>query len=208
MSGHLQITVTSGGFEANDAGPIDTPTNDVDVLLESILASLEGIDFSNITRIRVTGADDGVVVLGADGHPLRPVIWAADEDSAPDAGWCLKKHDEQWWTSEVGTVPTHRSMVTKLSWLHRSEPGVWSALTRVCTPAQYVRWRLGRDIGGPIIASADEMAVTGLWSPERSVASDAVAALIDSERDWSGMLPTVRPIDSSVGSLYGVLVVL
>jgi len=208
MSGHLHITISSRGFEANDAGPIDTPADDVDVLLESILASLEGIDFSNITRIRVTGADDGVVVLGPDGHPLRPVIWAHDEASAPDAGWCLKKHDEQWWTSEVGTVPTHRSMVTKLSWLHRSEPQVWSALTRICTPAQYVRWRLGRDTAGPIVASVDELATSGLWSPERGSTSEAVTTLIDSERDWSGVLPTVRPIDSSVGSLYGVLVLL
>lgn len=208
MTGHLHITITSRGFEANDAGPIDTPTDNVDAVLESILASLEGIDFSNITRIRVSGADDGVVVLGSDGHPLRPVIWADDEASVPDAGWCLKKHDEQWWLDEVGTVPTHRSMVTKLSWLHRSEPAVWSALTRICTPAQYVRWRLGRDTGGAIIASADEMALTALWSPQRSCISEAVTGLIDSERDWSGVPPVVRPPDSLVGSLYGVLVVL
>ena len=38
--------------------------------------------------------------------------------------------------------------------------------------------------------------------------SDAVTGLIDAERDWTGVLPTVRPVDSSVGSLYGVLVVL
>lgn len=208
MSGHLHIDVSSRGFTANDAGAIDIETDDVDTLYDVIVASLEGIDFSNITRIRVTGSDDGVVMLDDTGRPLRPVIWAHDESSAPDAAWCLKKHDESWWTREVGLVPSARAMVTKLSWMHRSEPEVWSSTARVCTPAQYVRWRLGRDTGGPIIASADEMAVTGLWSPERSVVSDAVTALIDSERDWSKMLPTVRPIDSAVGSLYGVLVVL
>lgn len=105
-------------------------------------------------------------------------------------------------------VPTFRSMVTKLSWLHRSEPDTWARVARVCTPAQYVRWRLGRDTGGPIVASADELASTGLWNTERDARSDAVTTLIDSERDWSGVLPTVRPVDSSVGSLYGVLVVL
>ncbi|MTA29264.1 MAG: hypothetical protein F2562_10485, partial [Actinobacteria bacterium] len=88
MSGHLHITVSSGGFEANDAGPIDMVTDDADVLLDAIVASLEGIDFSNITRIRVTAADDGVVVLGVDGRPLRPIIWGHDESSVPDAGWC------------------------------------------------------------------------------------------------------------------------
>ena len=105
-------------------------------------------------------------------------------------------------------VPTFRSMVTKLSWLHRSEPDTWARVMHVCTPAQYVRWRLGRDTAGPIVASADELASTGLWDSERGAVSDAVTGLIDSERDWSGVLPTVRPVDSSVGSLYGVLVVL
>jgi sugar (pentulose or hexulose) kinase len=99
-------------------------------------------------------------------------------------------------------------MVTKLSWLHRSEPDVWARAARICTPAQYVRWRLGRDTGGPVVASSDEMASTGLWNAERDVASDAVTGLIDAERHWSGVLPTVRPADSSIGSLYGVLVVL
>jgi len=97
MSGHLHITVSSGGFEANDAGPIAMVTDDADALYDAIVASLEGIDFSNITRIRVTAADDGVVVLGVDGRPLRPIIWEHDESSVPDAGWCLKKHDESWW---------------------------------------------------------------------------------------------------------------
>lgn len=208
MSGHLHITVSSGGFEANDAGPIAMVTDDADVLLDAIVASLEGIDFSNITRIRVTAADDGVVVLGVDGRPLRPIIWEHDESSVPDAGWCLKKVDESWWTREAGMVPTFRSMVTKLSWLHRSEPDTWARVMHVCTPAQYVRWRLGRDTAGPIVASADELASTGLWNTERGAVSDAVTGLIDAERDWTGVLPTVRPIDSSVGSLYGVLVVL
>ncbi|MCE2765267.1 MAG: hypothetical protein LW627_12245 [Ilumatobacteraceae bacterium] len=208
MSGHLHITVSSGGFEANDAGPIAMVTDDADALYDAIVASLEGIDFSNITRIRVTAADDGVVVLGVDGRPLRPIIWEHDESSVPDAGWCLKKHDESWWMRETGSLPTFRSMVTKLSWLHRSEPDIWARVARVCTPAQYVRWRLGRDTAGPIVASPDELASTGLWNTERDALSDAVTGLIDAERDWTGVLSTVRPVDSSVGSLYGVLVVL
>ena len=208
MSGHLHITVSSGGFEANDAGPIAMVTDDADALYDAIVASLEGIDFSNITRIRVTAADDGVVVLGVDGRPLRPIIWEHDESSVPDAGWCLKKHDESWWIRETGSLPTFRSMVTKLSWLHRSEPDIWARVARVCTPAQYVRWRLGRDTAGPIVASPDELASTGLWNTERDALSDAVTGLIDAERDWTGVLSTVRPVDSSVGSLYGVLVVL
>ena len=142
MSGHLHITVSSGGFEANDAGPIAMVTDDADVLLDAIVASLEGIDFSNITRIRVTATDNGVVVLGVDGRPLRPIIWENDESSVPDAGWCLKKHDESWWTREAGMVPTFRSMVT---------PGAVRAL-EVGPRHRWPHHRVGRRVGvhGPV----------------------------------------------------------
>jgi sugar (pentulose or hexulose) kinase len=196
VSGHLHIEISSRGFAANDAGLINLATDDADALFEAVSTSLEGIDFSNVTRIRVTG------------RPVRPIMWEHDESSVPDAGWCLKKHDESWWSHEVGVTPTFRSMVTKLSWMHRSEPELWARTSRLCTPAQYVRWRLGRDTSGPILARASEMVVTALWNSTSETISDAVTTLIDADRNWSGVFPRVRPDDSAVGSLYGVLVVL
>lgn len=53
MSGHLHITVSSGGFEANDAGPIAMVTDDADVLLDAIVASLEE---STSATSRVSGS--------------------------------------------------------------------------------------------------------------------------------------------------------
>ena len=99
-------------------------------------------------------------------------------------------------------------MVTKLSWLHRSEPETWSRIARICTPAQFVRWRLGRDTAGPIVASATELSLTALWQASTRSYCNEVLTLIDSERDWNGVLPMERPIGSTVGSLYGVLVIL
>ncbi|MFM9037120.1 MAG: FGGY family carbohydrate kinase [Actinomycetota bacterium] len=208
MSGHLTISITSTGFVANDAPLIPVPTNDAENFLTTISSALEGIDFSNITNIRVEGSDDGVVFLDHDGVPIRPIVWADDDSSAPDASWCTKKHDEAWWINRVGVAPTHRAMVTKLSWLHRSEPESWSRIARICTPAQFVRWRLGRDTKGPIVASATELSLTALWQVSTRSYCNEVLTLIDSERDWNGVLPVERPIGSTVGSLYGVLVIL
>lgn len=208
MSGHLTISITSTGFVANDAPLIPVSTNDAERLLAKISSALEGIDFSNITNIRVEGSDDGVVFLDHDGVQIRPIVWADDESSAPDASWCMKKHDEAWWIDRVGVAPTHRTMVTKLSWLHRSEPEAWSRIARICTPAQFVRWRLGRDTTGPIVASATELSLTALWQTSTGSYCNEVLTLIDSERDWNGVLPMERPIGSTVGSLYGVLVIL
>ena len=206
VNGFLHIVVSRHGFEANDVGPIAIESDDIDEYVERITAAMEGIDFSSLTHIAVSGFDDGVVFLGADSRPLRPIIWADDESSVPDAGWCNKKHDESWWTHEVGVVPTHRHMVTKMSWLHRSEPETWSKVRRVCTPAQYIRWRVGRDTSGPIVATEAESATTALWNPTGHSYSTEVLSLIDGDLRWQGVLPDVRPDGSTVGSLYGVLV--
>jgi xylulokinase len=206
VNGFLHIVVSRHGFEANDVGPIAIESDDIDEYVARITAAMEGIDFSNITRIRVTGAENGLVVLDAEGRPLRPIIWEHDESSVPDAGWCLKKHDESWWMHEVGVVPTHQHMVTKLSWLHRSEPETWSKVRRVCTPAQYIRWRIGRDTSGPIVATEAESSTTALWNPTARCYSTEVLNLIDGDLRWQGVLPDVRPDGSTVGSLYGVLV--
>jgi xylulokinase len=208
MSGHLTISITATGFVANETPLIPVPTNDAESIFTAISSALEGIDFSNITNIRIEGSDDGVVFLDRDGVPIRPVVWADDESSVPDASWCMKKHDEAWWIDRVGVAPSHRTMVTKLSWLHRSEPEAWSRIARICTPAQFVRWRLGRDTTGPIVASASELSLTALWQASAGAYCGEVLTLIDSQRDWNGVLAVERPIGSTVGSLYGVLVIL
>lgn len=205
MNGFLHIVVSCHGFTANDVGPIAIESDDIDEYVDSIIGAMEGIDFSGLTHISVSGADDGAVFVGDDGRPLRPVMWATDEESSADAGWCLKKHDASWWMDEVGLVPTHRNLVTKLSLLHRSEPDTWARMRRVCSPAQYVRWRVGRDTGGAIVASSSELALTGLWNASTGRFSENVLRLIDSEREWRSVLPELRPDESSVGSLYGVL---
>jgi hypothetical protein len=71
-----------------------------------------------------------------------------------------------------------------------------------------VRWRLGRDTTGPIVASASELSLTALWQASAGAYCGEVLTLIDSQRDWNGVLAVERPIGSTVGSLYGVLVIL
>ena len=107
MAAIIQIVVSPFGFTANDVGPIAVESDHADDYVAAVVAALEGIDFSNLSNITVSGSDGGLVVLSHDGTPLRPIIWASDTTSQADAQWCLKKHDEQWWTNEVGIVPSH-----------------------------------------------------------------------------------------------------
>jgi xylulokinase len=206
MAAVIQIVVSPHGFTANDVGPIVVESDHADEYVADVIAALEGIDFSNLSNITVDGSEGGLVALSHDGTPLRPIIWASDTTSEPDAQWCLKKHDEQWWTDEVGVVPTHLHTVTKLSWLHRSETEIWQKMHVACSPADYIRWRLVNGLLGSMTTSSRDAGRTAMWSANDNRYSDAVLALIDAERNWSKCLPAVKPIGAIVGSLFGTLV--
>ena len=206
MAAIIQIVVSPFGFTANDVGPIAVESDHAEEYVTAVVAALEGIDFSNLSNITVSGSEGGLVVLSHDGTPLRPIIWASDTTSQADAQWCLKKHDEQWWTNEVGIVPSHLHTVTKLSWLHRSETENWQKMSFACSPADYIRWRLVTGSLSSMVSSPQDAAQTAMWSTKDNGYSQKVLALIDNDRDWSRCLPTVRATGAIVGSLFGTLV--
>ena len=206
MAAIIQIVVTPFGFTANDVGPIAVESDHADDYVAAVVAALEGIDFSNLSNITVSGSEGGLVVLSHDGTPLRPIIWASDTTSQVDAQWCLKKQDEQWWTNEVGIVPSHLHTVTKLSWLHRSETENWQKMSFACSPADYIRWRLVTGSLSSMVSSPQDAAQTAMWSTKDNGYSQEVLALIDNDRNWSKCLPTVKATGAIVGSLFGTLV--
>ena len=206
MAAIIQIVVSPFGFTANDVGPIAVESDHADDYVAAVVAALEGIDFSNLSNITVSGSEGGLVVLSHDGTPLRPIIWASDTTSQADAQWCLKKQDEQWWTNEVGIVPSHLHTVTKLSWLHRSETENWQKMSFACSPADYIRWRLVTGSLSSMVSSPQDAAQTAMWSTKANGYSQEVLALIDNDRNWSKCLPTVKATGAIVGSLFGTLV--
>ena len=206
MAAIIQIVVSPFGFTANDVGPIAVESDHADDYVAAVVAALEGIDFSNLSNITVSGSEGGLVVLSHDGTPLRPIIWASDTTSQTDAQWCLKKQDEQWWTNEVGIVPSHLHTVTKLSWLHRSETENWQKMSFACSPADYIRWRLVTGSLSSMVSSPQDAAQTAMWSTKDNGYSQKVLALIDNDRDWSKCMPTVKATGAIVGSLFGTLV--
>jgi len=206
MASVIQIVVSPLGFTANDIGPIKVESHHADAYVDEVIAALEGIDFSNLSNITVDGSEGGLVVLGHDGVPLREMMWASDKSSEPDATWCLKKFDEQWWLNEVGVIPDHSHTVTKLSWLHRSEPETWSKMNLVCSPADYIRWRLVNGSLASMVTSLQDAQRTAMWSTKDNAYSQATMTLIDSDCDWSKVFPVVKPTGAIVGSLFGTLV--
>lgn len=153
----------------------------------------------DLAAISVSAPLHALVALDVSGEAIRPALLAEDQRSGPDAGWCTKKIPALDWSTSVGSVPSAALTVTKLSWLHRSEPDVWERIARLCSMGGLVAEALcdspARYLTDRVTASG-----TGYWSATHNAYDDRVLALIDSERAWSGALPDVSGSLDQVGT--------
>lgn len=144
---------------------------------------------SEVVTTSVAAQQHGLVVTDAAGEPLRPAKLWNDTESAPDAGWLLKQlpGGATEWAEAVGSVPVAAFTVTKLSWLHRTEPEVFARIERVMLPHDWLAWRLSGEYG----TDRGDASGTGYWSPATGTYRDDILAIIDRDLDWAAALPPV-----------------
>ena len=144
---------------------------------------------ADVAALSVAGQQHGCVVLGEAGEVLRPAKLWNDTTTAPDAGWLRKQlpGGDAAWAQACGSVPVAAFTITKLSWLHRSEPDVWARLARVCLPHDWLTLQLT----GAFVTDRGDASGTGYWSPAAERYRFDLLAVVDGERDWSTALPDV-----------------
>ena len=158
----------------------------------------------DVEAISVAGQQHGMVVLDADRQVVRPAKLWNDTETAPDAGWLLKQfaRGAADWAAAVGSVPVAAFTVTKLSWLHRSEPDNWARLAHVVLPHDWMTLRLT----GELVTDRGDASGTGYWSASSGVYRSDVLSIIDKDRDWSTVLPRVAGAGEVVGKWNGAKV--
>lgn len=159
-----------------------------------------GVGSPPIAAISVA-ATAGMVVLDHDGEVLATARDSADCD--PDAGWLMKQlpAGAAGWAQACGSVPTGAFSIAQLSWLHRSDGDLWSRVSRVCLPHDW----LTAQLTGSFTTDRGDASRTGYWSASAGYRFDLLA-IVDSDVAWSTMLPTVcDPIDV-VGTWSGAIV--
>lgn len=171
--------------------------------VDAWVAAVEGLGAEVTSAVSIRATEVGFVCLDRERRAVHPVLWAHDDRSAPDAAWCRKKHDDDWWRSEVGVVPEARHLVTKLSWLHRSAPEIWDRIRFICSLEDHVRGAL---TAGPSVTRDHLVEEYGLWG--HGEYRRGVLSLIDADREWSGVLPAVAPEGTVLGTWRGVDVLL
>ena len=166
---------------------------------EAALAQAEG---AVVVGISVAGQQHGMVTLDSAGEVLRPAKLWNDTESAPDAGWLWKQlpGGAAEWAAAVGSVPVAAFTVTKLSWLHRSEPEAWDRLAHVLLPHDW----LTHQLTGAFITDRGDASGTGYWSPISGEYRWDLLRVVDSDRDWAPVVPRVAAPGEVVGEWRGM----
>jgi xylulokinase len=137
----------------------------------------------------VAAQQHGLVVLDERDEVIRPAKLWNDTESAPDASWLLGQLDggAAAWATACGTVPVAAFTITKLSWLHRSEPDAFGRIARVLLPHDWLAWRVTGTLG----TDRGDASGTGYWSAATGRYRTDLLEIVDAQTDWAAALPPV-----------------
>src|SRR5262249_15575022 len=137
----------------------------------------------DVAAISVAGQQHGMVALDRDREVIRPAKLWNDTESAPDAIWLIAHLDggRKAWAEATGLVPVASFTITKLSWLHRSEPDAWARLAHVLLPHDWLTYRMT----GQLVTDRGDASGTGYWSAATGAYCLDLLAIVDAQRDWS-----------------------
>lgn len=171
---------------------------------EAFTACWDGLGAPPVAGVSVAAQQHGAVVLDAAGDVLRPAKLWNDTECAPDAAWLRKQlpGGAADWAAACGSVPVAAFTIAKLSWLHRSEPEVWERLAHVMLPHDWLTFRLT----GRRCTDRGDASGTGYWSPAAGEYCWDLLAIVDRERDWTGVVPEVLAPDEPAGTWAGAVV--
>ncbi|WP_267554279.1 xylulokinase [Rhizobium rhizogenes] len=140
-----------------------------------------------IAAISVGSQGHGLVMLGAEGLPLRDAKLWNDTESAADAMELRRKLSLKDWADRTGSVPAPALTISKLAWTERVYPGLVAKARHIMLPSDYLLYRLsGRAASERGISSG-----TGYFNPFKNEWDYSLAALAVPGIDWERVLPDI-----------------
>jgi xylulokinase len=146
----------------------------------------------------VAAQQHGLIVLDEAGDLIRPAKLWNDTESAPDAGWLLGQLDggAPAWADACGSVPVAAFTITKLSWLHRTDPEAFARIATVLLPHDWLALRLTGELG----TDRGDASGTGYWSAATGEYRLDLLELVDRDIDWAAALPPVLAPEAANGT--------
>jgi xylulokinase len=152
----------------------------------------------DIAGVSVAAQQHGLVVLDGAGEVLRPAKLWNDTESAADAGWLIGQlaAGTTGWAEACGSVPVAAFTITKLSWLHRTEPELFERIAHVMLPHDWLAWQLTGELG----TDRGDASGTGYWSARTGKYRFDLLEIIDRHLNWADVLPPVLPPEAALGT--------
>jgi len=157
-----------------------------------------GIRASEIRAISVAAQCHGLVMVGADGQPLRRAKLWNDTESAPQARDMVEQLGAAAWADAIGSVPTAAFTITKLAWIARHEPSLLASTRHVLVPHDYLTFRLT----GRAVTDRSDASGTGYFAAHDSAwRTDLLARFVSASVAWDSLLPEVLGPDQAAGQI-------
>ena len=157
----------------------------------------------DVAAVSVAGQQHGMVALDADDRAVHPAKLWNDMESASDAESLLDRlGGAHAWAEAVGSVPVSAFTITKLSWLRRTRPDAWSKVAHVHLPHD----EMTRRLTGRYTTDRGDASGTGYWSPAAGEYRWDLLELVDDEREWADLVPTVLGPMDVAGEWNGAVV--
>ena len=173
---------------------------DPDAWWAALRGAVQHVDVRGVGAVAVAGQQHGLVALDQHARPLRPAKLWNDTESAPDADWLREQlGGPAAWAEACGSVPVASFTITKLSWLHRTEPDTWKHLRHVLLPHDYLNTRLT----GRCFTDRGDASGTGYWSPSDGDYRSDLLAIVDPDIDWEQIVPPVVASTAFADTLQG-----
>jgi len=101
-----------------------------------------GLAGAEIEAVGLTGQMHGCVMLDADGNVLRPALIWCDQRTQHECDWLTEKIGFERLIELTCNPALPNFTLTKLLWVRKHQPEIFSKIAHVLCPKDYVRYRM------------------------------------------------------------------
>lgn len=177
--------------------PTSPPASEQDPVAwwEALCDAARQLDLSDVVAVSVDGQGHGLVVLDAEGTPIRPAKLWNDTTTSAEARELVSRLGADEWARRTGVVPIAAITISKLLWLKRHEPGSLARSAHVLLPPDYLTYRLA----GVFVTDRSEGSGSGYLDAAGTAWDFDLLALVDGDLPWPQMLPRIAAPTELVG---------
>ena len=151
-----------------------------DATCKALNELLKDVAPESIAGVGLTGQMHGLVILDAHGQVLRPCIMWNDQRSFKECEEMTERLGEAEVLRLTGNPILAGFTAPKLRWVEKNEPEVFSKISKVLLPKDYIRYRLS----GEFFSEMSDASGTSMLNVGERKWSDEILSGMGWSKDW------------------------